>query len=182
MTQPVPSDPTPGNPPSALARWWGHAWLDARSVQRRLPPEALKRLEAAVRDSESRHRGELRLCIEGGLGPMWPGRPVSTRARAIELFSLLRVWDTAQNNGVLIYLLLAEHRIEVLADRGLADKVPPETWNALADSLGDALRQGRWEAGLMQAVDAVGDLLRTHYPVLPGVADVNELPDAIVLL
>ena len=117
MTQPVPSNPTPGNPPSALARWWGHAWLDARSVQRRLPPEALKRLEAAVRDSESRHRGELRLCIEGGLGPMWPGRPVSTRARAIELFSLLRVWDTAQNNGVLIRTWSALKKLHAEDDR-----------------------------------------------------------------
>lgn len=168
--------------PSPLARWWGHAWLDARSVKRRLPPAAVQRLEAAVRESESRHRGELRLCIEGGLGPMRPGRAVSPRARAIELFSLLRVWDTAQNNGVLIYLLLAEHRIEVLADRGLADKVPPETWSTLADSLGQALRGGQWEAGLLHAVNTVGDLLRAHYPRIEGDADDNELPDAVVIL
>ena len=169
-------------PTSALARWWRHAWLDARSVRRQLPPDAVQRLEAAVRESESRHRGELRLCVEGGLGPMWPGRTVSPRERAIALFGLLRVWDTAQNNGVLIYLLLAERRIEVLADRGLADRVPPETWTALADSLGAALHAGQWEAGLRQAVDTVGALLRTHYPRHAGEHDDNELPDAVVLL
>lgn len=159
-----------------------HLWLDEADARRLLPPQALHRLEAAVHASEARHLGELRLCVEAGLPWVALRRGLSARERALELFSALRVWDTAHNNGVLIYLLLADHRIEVIADRGVSIQVPPDTWQALADRLGEALRQGQPESGLLAAIEQVGALLRQHHPAPQGVPRPNELPDAVVLM
>ena len=164
------------------ASWLRHLWLDAADSRRHLPDDARQRLEAAVRASEARHLGELRICVEAGLSlpRLWRGQ--SPRQRAIECFGLLRVWDTEHNNGVLIHLLLADRRIEVVADRGLSQRVPPETWQALADRLGQALSQGKIEAGLQEAIAQVGELLHAHFPASPHAPNPNELPDAIVLI
>ena len=135
-----------------------------------------------MRESESRHRGELRLCVEGGLpsGALWAG--IDAHARAIDLFGRLRVWDTEHNNGVLVYLLLADRRIEILADRGLTAQTTPETWRRMADTLAESLRAGRFEEGLAHAVDEVGALMRERYPLRPGEQRTNELPDAVIVL
>ncbi len=164
------------------ATWLRHLWLDAADSSRHLPDAALHRLEAAVRASEARHLGELRICVEAGLSlpRLWRGQ--SPRQRAIECFGLLRVWDTEHNNGVLIHLLLADRRIEVVADRGLSQRVPPETWQSLTDQLGQALARGEVEAGLQQAIAQVGELLHSHFPARANMANPNELPDAIVLI
>ena len=148
-----------------LPRALRHLWLDAADARRLLPAPACARLEAAVQASEARHLGELRLCVEAGLpwGALRQGQ--SARQRALDLFSALRVWDTAHNNGVLIYLLLADQRIEVVADR-----------------LGAALRQGQPEPGLLAAIAQVSDLLRQHHPAPQGLPRPNELPDAVVLI
>jgi len=165
-----------------LSAWLRHLWLDSADSRRRLPADALQRLEDAVRASEARHLGELRICVEAGLSlnRLWRGQ--SPRQRAIECFGLLRVWDTEHNNGVLIHLLLADRRIEVVADRGLSQRVPPQTWQALADQLGQALSQGQVEAGLQQAIAQVGELLHAHFPACANQPNPNELPDAIVLI
>ena len=162
--------------------WLRHLWLDATDSRRQLPPAALQRLEDAVRASEARHLGELRICVQAGLSwsQLWRGE--SPRQRALACFGLLRVWDTEHNNGVLIHLLLADRRIEVVADRGLSQRVPPETWQALADQLGQALAQGHAEAGLQHAIAQVGDLLHAHFPAPAHTPNPNELPDAIVLI
>ena len=165
-----------------LPRALRHLWLDAADARRVLPGEARARLEAAVRASEARHLGELRLCVEAGLPWEALRQGLSARQRAIALFSALRVWDTAHNNGVLIYLLLADQRIEVVADRGVSAHVPPETWRALADRLGAALQQGQPEPGLLAAIDQVSALLRQHHPAPHSAQRPNELPDAVVLL
>lgn len=167
---------------NTLTRWARHLWLDAADARRALSPAGLLRLEQAVQASEARHLGELRLCVEGGLGAVAIWRKASARQRAIELFSQLRVWDTEHNNGVLIYLLLAERRIEILADRGLHARVPAETWAAIAQRLSSALQAGHFEQGLQQAVQEVGALLRQHYPSSDRHTNANELPDAVVLL
>ncbi|MDE2594327.1 MAG: TPM domain-containing protein, partial [Burkholderiales bacterium] len=122
-------------------------------------------------------------CIEAALplGHLWRG--VTARQRALEIFSELRVWDTEHNNGVLIYLLLAEHRIEVLADRGLMHKLnDADHWEKLVGQLSANLGQGGLEAGLQTAIDQIGQLLQRHYPLLKGQANPNELPDSIVLI
>jgi uncharacterized membrane protein len=97
------------------------------------------------------------------------------------MFGKLRVWDTEANSGVLIYLLLADHAIEIVADRGLNPHVSPAQWQAIVDAMGPALAAGRFEEGLSIAIDQVGELLQTHCPRIAGQADRNELGDAPAL-
>ncbi|MDP2007098.1 MAG: TPM domain-containing protein [Rubrivivax sp.] len=161
-----------------LARVLRHGRLGARDVRRVLGPEALSRLQAKVAASELRHSGEIRLSVEAGLPPSYLWHDLGPRDRAVTLFGKLRVWDTEQNNGVLIYLLLAEHAIEIVADRGLTRHVTPAQWEALVAGMRDAFRAGRFEDGLAQAINAVDAVLLQHYPLAPGQLNTNELPDA----
>jgi len=154
-----------------------HRWLDETDVARALGVDALARLEARVAASERRHSGEIRLCVEAGLPLSYLWRSATPRQRAVAMFGKLRVWDTEHNNGVLIYLLLAEHAIEIVADRGLARQVPQAHWDALVGGMREAFRAGRFEEGLAQAVDAVDAMLARHFPLAQGQANPNELPD-----
>ena len=104
-------------------------------------------------------------------------RNASPRERAVAMFGKLRVWDTEHNNGVLIYLLLAERRIEIVADRGLSRHVGAEQWQAITQGMGAAFRDARFEQGLNAAIDAVSALLRRHFTLAPGERNPNELPD-----
>jgi len=158
-----------------------HRWLDEADAKRALGPGALQRLQARVAASERLHSGEIRLCIEAGLPLSYLWRRASARERALAMFGKLRVWDTEHNNGVLIYLLLAEHAIEIVADRGLNRHVDSARWHELTRSMAQAFKSAEYEAGLNAAVDAVGSLLGQHFAVAPYVANPNELPDAPVV-
>ncbi|OYU72061.1 MAG: hypothetical protein CFE45_41215 [Burkholderiales bacterium PBB5] len=158
-------------------RWW-----DETDARRALPPAALQRIAARVAEGERRHSGEIRVCVEAGLPLSYLWRGLSARARAVTLFGKLRVWDTAHNNGVLIYLLLAERAIEVVADRGLTAHVNPAQWQELVAGMRAAFRAGQFEPGLMAAVATVDALLAQHFALQPGQANPNELPDAPLLL
>lgn len=160
-----------------FARILRHRWLDERDAARALGTAALMRLEQRVAASERRHSGEIRLCVEAGLPLSYLWRGASARARAITMFGKLRVWDTEHNNGVLIYLLLAERTIEIVADRGLDRHVGSEQWRQLLEVMREAFRAGRFEDGLAQAVDKVDALLTRHFPLAKGQANPNELPD-----
>jgi uncharacterized membrane protein len=164
-----------------LQRILRHRWLDEADTRRAIPPALLQTLAAAIADSERRHTGEIRIYVEAGLPLSYLWRDANARERAVALFGKLGVWDTEQNNGVLIYLLLAEHAIEVVADRGLSAKVPPQHWQQIVQGMGEAFRAGRYEEGLKQAVDLVTALLVRHFPAAPGAANPNELPDEPVL-
>ena len=152
-----------------------HRWLDETDVRRALGPDALQRIEQRVQASEAGHSGEIRVAIEAGLPLSYLHRRLSARERALTLFGKLRVWDTEHNNGVLIYLLLAEHAIEIVADRDLARRVPAPQWQALLDGMRDAFRTGRFEDGLNQAIDGVDKLLLEHFPLPSGSSSRNEL-------
>lgn len=158
-----------------------HRWLDERDVARLVPPAALARIGQRVAASERRHGGEIRVCVEAGLPLSYLWRGATPRERAIAMFGKLRIWDTEQNNGVLIYLLLAEHAIEIVADRGLDRHVDAGRWQAILATMREAFRAGRFEDGLNQAVDAVDALLVQHFPLAPGQTNPNELPDPPVL-
>ncbi len=160
-----------------LARILKHRWLDETDLSRALNRAALARLEQRVAASETRHSGEIRLCVEAGLPLSYLWRRASARQRAVTMFGKLRVWDTEHNNGVLIYLLLAEHAIEVVADRGLAQRVPQAHWDGVLGGMRTAFRDGRYEEGLSQAIDAVDALLTQHFALAEGQANPNELPD-----
>jgi uncharacterized membrane protein len=160
-----------------LARILKHRWLDETDVARALNGPALTRLEQRVASSETRHSGEIRLCVEASLPLSYLWRNASARQRAVTMFGKLRVWDTEHNNGVLIYLLLAERAIEIVADRGLARQVPQAQWDGLLAGMQAAFRAGHFEEGLAQAIDAVHALLLQRFPLAEGQANPNELPD-----
>ncbi|KQT12984.1 TPM domain-containing protein [Ramlibacter sp. Leaf400] len=164
-----------------LMRILKHRWVDEADTRRAIPPDLVERLAGRVAASERRHSGEVRICVEAGLPLSYLWRDATPRERAIAMFSKLGVWDTAQNNGVLIYLLLAEHAIEVVADRGLAAKVDPGEWQRIVQHMGAAFRAGRFEDGLTQALEEVSALLVAHFPLRPDQPDANELPDEPVL-
>ena len=166
---------TPNSLGSRLRRIAVHRWKDETDTARALDAAALLRLETRVAASENQHSGEIRLCIEAGLPLSYLWRDATARQRAVTMFGKLRVWDTEHNNGVLIYLLLAEHAIEIVADRGVARVVPQAHWDGLLGAMREAFRGGRFEAGLAGAVDAVDAMLAQHFALAPGQANPNEL-------
>ncbi len=161
-----------------LQRILRHRWIDEADTRKAVPPELVERLTRRVAASERRHSGEVRICVEAGLPLSYLWRGASARERAVAMFGKLRVWDTEHNNGVLIYLLLAEHAIEIVADRGLSRHVPPTEWRAIVQRMGNAFREGRFEDGLTQALEEVSALLVQHFPLAEGAGNPNELPDA----
>lgn len=179
---------------NALVRLFRHIWLDAEDAHRALGAAGLQRLEARIRDSETRHTGEICLCVEASLplSYLWRhlrgGEAIAdvVRERAVTLFGKQRVWDTELNNGVLIYLQLAEHSIEIVADRGLSRHVAAEHWRATVDGMTDAFRAGRLEEGINRAIDAVSAVLEVHFPQPAGPAGKagdlgDQLPNRPVL-
>ncbi len=160
-----------------LRRILKHRWLDDGESNRAIPADMVERLMRRVAASEQRHTGEIRICVEAGLplSYLWRGAPA--RERAITLFGKLRVWDTELNNGVLIYMLLADHAIEIVADRGLNHRVTDAQWKAMAANLGAAIRAGSYEDGLTHALQEVSALLVTHFPPAPGQDSRDELPN-----
>jgi uncharacterized membrane protein len=159
-----------------------HRWLDETDVRRVLGDDALDRLAARVRESERHHSGEIRICIEAGLPLSYLWRNAPARQRAIMMFGKLRVWDTEHNNGVLVYLLVADHAIEIVADRGLNRHVDAAGWQALAAQMSAAFKAGRFEEGLAAAVDRVDALLRQHFAIGAAARNPNELPDRPVVI
>jgi uncharacterized membrane protein len=157
-----------------------HRWVDDGDLRQALPAHALAALEQQVSDSEQQHSGEICIHVEAGLPwrALWRG--ATARERAVALFGKLRVWDTEQNNGVLIYLLMADKAIELVADRGLLRFVPQTVWDAVIARMASAFRAGHFEAGLQQAVKEVSALLVQHFPLAPGQQNPNELPNTPV--
>jgi uncharacterized membrane protein len=163
-----------------LSRLLAHlSTADARS---RFPAPAMARIAEAIAQGEAGHRGEVCFAVESALPLRDVLAGVSARARAEAAFARLRVWDTAANNGVLVYLLLADHRIEIVADRGLAGRVSEAQWRGVCQLMEERLRAGEHADAVVAGVQAVGALLATHFPRAPGEADVDELPDAPVIL
>ncbi len=162
-----------------LLRILKHRWLDEGSAHKAVTPALAERLRQRVAASERRHSGEVRICVEAGLPLSYLWRGATARERAVMMFAKLRMWDTAHNNGVLIYLLLAEHKIEIVADRGLNSKVSAEAWRAIAQRLGDAFKAKRYEEGLTDALAEVSALLVQHFPLAEGEANPNELSDGL---
>jgi uncharacterized membrane protein len=160
-----------------LSRIARHLWHDETDVRRALGDAALDRVGAAVRAAEMRHVGEIRVCVEAGLPLSYLLRDATPRERAITLFGKLRVWDTERNTGVLIYLLLAEHAIEIVADRGLNHHVGAAQWQAIAQSMSGEFRARRFEQGLVATIGAIDALLTQVEALQAGERNPNELPN-----
>jgi len=163
-----------------LSRLLKHLSMPAWLARRHFPRAARRVIADTVSASERLHRGELRCVIEGplALSALW--RDVTPRARAIELFSRLRVWDTEENSGVLIYIQLVDRRVEILADRGIAARVPQTEWDALCRGMETAFRAGDFGPGVQAAIAGATQLLAEHFPA--GEGNPNELPDAPLIL
>jgi hypothetical protein len=163
-------------------RWLRHVVFPGRRVARHFPPVALAAIERAIDASELEHSGEIRFAIEGSLEPgeVWAGK--TPRARALEVFAALGIWDTEANNGVLIYVLLADRDVEIVADRGFNGKVDASEWNEVCRAMEADFRAGRFDTGAVQGIHAAGKLLARHYPPLPGGRDEDALPNRPAVL
>jgi hypothetical protein len=139
------------------------------------PKNTLLAIDRAIKASESAHAGEVRFVVEGDLD-FWPlVKGQTARERAIDVFSHLRIWDTERNNGVLIYMLLADRDVEIVADRGIHAKVGPEEWEKICVQMETDFRNGDFEGGVVRGVQAVTHHLMKHFPRIGD--DGNELPD-----
>jgi len=157
-----------------------HLFVTHWQMRRHFPAALLDEIESAVREAEARHSGEIRFVVETALEghALWNG--ITPRARAWQIFGQLGVWDTANNNGVLIYVLFADRAVEILADRGIAARVPSPEWEKICRDIEAHYREGRFAQGSVAGVRAVGSLLERHFPVAGG--DRDELPNRPVLL
>ena len=163
-----------------VKRWLKHVFMPPWAWRRAFPQATLDAIEAAIRESETRHGGEIRFAIENSLSASWVWRGMTGRQRAIEVFSFLRVWDTEHNSGVLVYLLVADRDIEIIADRGIAARVDPAAWGTVARSMEAAFRQGAFAEGVLEGIRQISTLLAAHFP--PGKRNPDELPDRPVIV
>ena len=153
-----------------------HRWR----LRRIFPPQALARIEQAIKAGEATHSGQVRFVVEGALdgAPLFRNQPA--RERALDVFSQLRIWDTAHNNGVLIYLLLADHDFEIVADRGIDASVGHDGWEKICQDMEASFRAGNFEIGVIKGIAAVSRELAKHFPKVGG--GTNELPDEPVVM
>jgi uncharacterized membrane protein len=153
-----------------------HRWR----VRRIFPPKVLAAIEQAIKAGEATHAGQIRFVVEGALdgAPLFRDQPA--RERALDIFSQLRIWDTAHNNGVLIYLLLADRKVEIVADRGIDAKVGAAGWQKTCADMETDFKSGNFESGVIKGIEAVSRQLARYFPK-HGVGR-NELPDAPVVI
>ena len=156
--------------------------LFAPSAHRLFPPARLDAIAATIAAAEQSHRGEVMFVVESNLSSGVLLRGMRPRARAEQAFAHLRTWDTEANNGVLIYLLLADHAIEIVADRGLRGKVTDAQWREICRRLEQGLRGGEIDTAINDAIQAVSELLAEHFPRVAGEPDQDELPNRPQLL
>jgi uncharacterized membrane protein len=151
-------------------------WLTRRTF----PIASLAAIERAIGQAETTHDGQIKFVVELALDflPIWRG--VSARVRALEVFSLLRIWDTEHNNGVMIYLLLADHKVEIIADRGINSAVNPKAWRKICQTMERGFAEKHYEATAIAGIKAIAELLRRTRPRRPGAS--NELDDHPVIL
>ena len=163
-----------------LIRIMRHLSMGRASVRRVFPSHTMNEIEKAIRATEARHDGQIRFAVEAALelSPLLAGQ--IAQQRAIEVFSKLRLWDTEHNNGVLIYLLLADRDVEIVADRGVHVRLGKEVWKAICREMEVAFRAGHFEAGVLAGIQAVGEHLSRHFP--PRSGKLNEIPDSPVVL
>ena len=164
------------------ARLWQHLLVTDWQARRAFPPAALDRLQAAIAAGEDLHDAQVCFVVEADLDLAAVWRGVTPRERAIELFAQYRVWDTADNNGVLVYLQLADRAVEIVADRGCAARIAESEWSAVARGIRDACGHGRYVAGALAGLEVVCILLARHFPRRSAAARRNELPDRPVVL
>ncbi len=164
-----------------LERLWRHWTSTAAKGRKAFPQASLSSLGAAITQGELTHRGELRLVVECAMPSdmVWAG--VSNRQRALALFAETGVWDTEDNCGVLLYVNLAERKVDIVADRGIARKIDGAAWQAICDTMTHGYASGDFHDSTLAAIGRVNALLLQHFPA-DGTANPNELPDHPIVL
>jgi len=148
----------------AMNRFWRHVAMTPAKARRAFPDRTMDAIALAIGESEKLHRGEICLVVEAELTTPQLWRGLTSRERAREVFAAQGIWNTEENNGVLVYVLLAEHRVEIVADRGIDRHVAPDQWRAICDGMDAAFAAGRFEEGAIAGVRAVSELLARHFP------------------
>jgi len=163
-----------------LRRRFRHFFSTRAALRRLFSPEVLAEIEGTIQQIESEHAGEIRFVVESSLDPAELRRKLTPRQRALQVFGILGVWDTAANNGVLIYLLMADRDVEIVADRGIAERVRQEDWESICREMEAHFRAARFREGSIAGIRRVGRLLGQHFPRDSNPR--NELPNQPVLL
>lgn len=163
-----------------IYRFLQHLFNGPWRVKCYFPAATMQRIEVAIHQSESQHSGQVRFVVEAALHPLHLLQGKTPRQRAVELFAQLGIWDTEHNNGVLIYLLLADRAVEVVADRGVHGYVGTQGWQHICREMQAAFRRGEFEAGVLAGIAKIGEVLQTHFP--PNGENNNELPDKPLVL
>lgn len=157
-----------------------HLMTGSIAVESAFPAHSLRVIEQAIGEAEAGHEGQVRFVVEGSLDWLALWRNQTASERAIDMFSQLRVWDTEHNNGVLVYLLLADRDVEIVADRGVNLKLGQAVWEEICLEMESAFRLGKFEAGVIQGIRAISSHLQCHFP--KKTASVNELSDKPIVL
>jgi uncharacterized membrane protein len=163
-----------------LSRWLKHCFMLPWYWRLKFPAPVLNAIEKAVRQSEIEHCGELRFAIENALHPGWVWHGMKARQRAWQVFSNLRVWDTEDNSGVLIYILLADRAVDIIADRGICKLVEQSEWDRIAATMKSEFAQGRLQEGSLAGIAEITKLLAKHFPA--DHTNINELPNRPVII
>jgi uncharacterized membrane protein len=163
-----------------VSRLLKHLFMPPWRLRKHFPASLLREIETAIRDSETLHSGEIRFAVETALplGSLW--KRMRGRDAAIQTFTDLRVWDTEHNSGVLIYLLLADHDLEIVADRGIAARLEKAEWDDIARHMEQHYRAGDFRVGSLEGIRRVTELLARHFP--PGMRNPNELANEPVVI
>ena len=164
-----------------LARYWRHVRMSPLKAARCFPSATLDAIQRAVTESEGRHRGEVCVVVEAELASAQLWHELGSRDRAREVFAQRGVWNTEENNGVLLYVLLADRRVEIVADRGIDAAASAEDWARICRMMEAHFAAGRYEAGAIAGVQAVSELLEKHFPAQAG-RERNELGDRPVMI
>jgi len=163
-----------------LGRFLRHVVSGSWSINHAFPAHAMQGITREIRATEATHQGQIVFAVQACLDPWEIARGKSGRERALEVFSELRIWDTEHNNGVLVFLLLADHDVEIVADRGIHVRCGAKVWEEICRKMEAEFRAGRFEEGVELGVHAIGEHLARHYP--GDDTNPNELPDRPVVL
>lgn len=163
-----------------IKRFFRHVWMSPIQMRRAFPQATLDAIEQAVAVTEKTHRGQVRFVVEAELTTAQLWADLTSRERAVQVFSFLHVWDTEENNGVLIYVLLADHRVEIVADRGIHKHVGNERWQAICREIELHYRKGEFKDGSIAGIHKIGEELAHYYPARGD--EVNEQSDAPVVM
>jgi len=166
----------------SLKRIMTHLNTPGRVVNKYFPPSSMHAIEEAIKNSEAKHTGEIRFAVESSLSMSELLGNKSARDKAIEVFSNLHIWDTEANNGVLIYLLLADRDVEIVADRGINAIVGNEGWETICKGMEKLFRDGKFEDGVLHGINEINAILTKNYPATEGKENPNELPNKPVVI